>query len=198
MIKFININREPPYLLFRKKYDQALKAKQKSIEAVCISSYSIKKKEVDSRYVNLKFIDNRDFIFFTNYDSPKSIQFNFHSQISALFFWSDINSQIRIKAKIKKISREKSVEYFKTRSPNKNALAISSKQSKKVSSYEEIKRNYLKTLESEDLMSCPDYWGGFAFTPYSFEFWEGNEFRLNKRNLFIQDGESWSNTILEP
>ena len=105
MIKIINLNQTAPYLLFRKKYDAAYKARQKNIEAIVISSYNKQTSEVDSRYVNIKMIDDNQFIFFTNYQSPKSLAFSSHNQIAGLFFWSSINVQIRIKAKIKKTSK---------------------------------------------------------------------------------------------
>ena len=102
MIKFNNITQEPPYLIFKKKYDQALNLGQKNIEAISISSFSKEKNEVDSRFVNLKIIDHNRFIFFTNYDSPKSLAFESHDQISGIFFWTSTNTQIRLKAKNKK------------------------------------------------------------------------------------------------
>ena len=199
MIKFINLSDESPYTLFKKKYDAAILANQIMVEAVAISSYSKYENEVDSRYVNLKIIDNKDFVFFTNYNSPKSIQFNSHNQISAIFFWNQINTQIRMKAKIKKISSKDSQEYFQSRSPSKNALAISSNQSKKIDSFDAVKINYLNTLHNEDLSSCPSYWGGFSFTPYYFEFWDGGENRINLRKSFIcSDDKKWHQSILQP
>ena len=78
-------------------------ASQKNIEAISISSYNTKKHEVDSRYVNLKFINNDEFIFFSNYKSPKASAFNSHNQIAALLYWPSINVQIRMKAKIRKL-----------------------------------------------------------------------------------------------
>ena len=63
MIKFINISKEPPYKIFKSKYDDALNANQPIIEAICISSYSSSNKEVNARFVNLKFVNERDFIF---------------------------------------------------------------------------------------------------------------------------------------
>jgi pyridoxamine 5'-phosphate oxidase len=198
MIQFNNLNQEIPYLLLKAKYDEALGAGQKGIEAISISSFNNKINEVDSRYVNLKFISNDEFIFFSNYDSPKASSFNSHSQIAALIYWPSINVQIRMKAKIKKTSNEFNQKYFFDRSEEKNALAISSNQSKKIGSFEQVKKNYNRSLKNDDLKECPRYWGGYSFKPYEIEFWEGNEFRLNKRNLYTKDNISWDHFILEP
>ena len=198
MIEFKNLNNEKPYQLFKKKYDEALYAGQKNIEAISISSFNTQLKQVSSRYVNLKFIDEKEFIFFSNYDSPKASAFKSHNQISALIYWPSINFQIRIIAEIKKTSNEYNQEYFYKRSEEKNALAISSSQSKPIHSFNQIKKNYNKSLKNNDLKDCPKYWGGYSFTPYEIEFWEGNEFRLNKRNLYRKDNTSWNHFILEP
>jgi len=198
MIKFKNLNQEKPYLLLKKKYDEAIYANQKNIEAISISSYNNKKHEVDSRYVNLKFIKNDEFIFFSNYESPKASAFNSYNQIAALLYWPSINVQIRMKAKIIKTSDEFNQKYFHDRAKEKNALAISSNQSKPIDSFDLVKENYTKSLENNDLKKCPKYWGGFSFTPYEIEFWEGNEFRLNKRNLYKRNENNWSHFILEP
>ena len=64
MIEFNSVNQEIPYLIFKTKYNEALNAGQKGIEAISISSYNNEFNEVDSRYVNLKFITNDEFIFF--------------------------------------------------------------------------------------------------------------------------------------
>ena len=84
MIQFNNLNQELPFLLLKDKYDEALNAGQKGIEAISISSFNTKTDEVDARYVNLKFITNDEFIFFSNYDSPKASSFITHNQIAAL------------------------------------------------------------------------------------------------------------------
>ena len=187
-----------PLMLFKEKYDSAICSNQRNIEAMIISSFNKEKDEVDSRYVNLKFVDGNNFIFFTNYDSPKSIAFNSNSQISALFYWPAINIQIRIKAKIKRTSYDYNDEYFRTRCINKNALAISSNQSKIIASYSEVLKKYQDIQKSKNLSKCPKYWGGYSFTAYEIEFWEGSEFRLNKRNLYKKNKASWDHFILEP
>ena len=198
MIQFNNLNQEIPYLLFKEKYDEAVDKCQKGIEGISISSYNTELGEVDSRYVNLKFISNDEFIFFTNYNSPKAAAFNSHDQVAVLVYWSEINVQIRMKGKIKKTSNEYNQKYFFHRSKEKNALAISSNQSKIIDSFDKVKNNFMKSLKKDDLKECPKYWGGYSFRPYEIEFWEGNEFRLNKRDLYKKDNNTWNHFILEP
>ena len=85
-----------------------------------------------------------------------------------------------MKAKIQKTSRDFNIEYFAKRDKKKNALAVSSNQSNKIDSYENVHVNYEKSLHEDNLEKCPEYWGGYSFVPYYFEFWEGHESRLKK------------------
>ena len=198
MINLINLRNEAPYDLFSNYYNEALKAGQENIEAIAISSFSKKINEVNSRYVNLKIINEDKFIFFSNYESVKSKEFVTHNQISALIYWNSINVQIRMKGYIKKTSIEFNDNYFSNRSPKKNALAISSNQSKSIKSYELVKSNYNNALNNINLKECPKYWGGYSFSPYYFEFWEGHESRVNKREVFNNIDGIWKHSFLQP
>ena len=199
MIKIIKINNGAPYSRFESFYNKALKSNQNLIEAILIASYDKNKKEVDARYINLKYILDDEWIFFTNYKSKKASQFELHEQISTVFHWESIGLQIRMKAKIYKTSKEFSNEHFRNRSKLKNALAISSNQSKKIESYEKVLEQYQIALSNEKLLSeRPNYWGGFSFKPYYFEFWEGNDYRINKREVFSLKGNDWENFLLQP
>ena len=198
MIEFSNINKTEPYRKFINFYEKASLAKQETIEAISISSYNTDTLEVDSRYVNLKFIQNNEWIFFSNYNSPKAKAFSKHNQISALFYWNKINVQIRMRANIKQTKKSISDLHFLSRDDKKNAIAISSNQSKPINSYEDIKKNYLKSLEGDNLRKCPEYWGGFSFIPYYFEFWEGHESRINKREIFDKIDGAWNKSFLQP
>ena len=198
MITFIDLINQPPYLEFKKRYSEALSAKQENIEAINIASYSKKDNEVNSRFVNLKIIQNDEFIFFTNYESPKSQEFLQHKQISASIYWSSIDFQIRIKANIKKTSKKYNQIYFENRHNDKNALAISSSQSKKIDSYGEILSQYEEILANSDLKKCPSYWGGFSFKPYYFEFWKGHQSRINKREVYELSSNKWNFYLLQP
>ena len=84
MITFNNLSKSAPYLIFKEKYDESHDANQKNIEAICISSFSRESNEVNARFVNLKFINDKDFIFFSNYSSIKAKDFYSHSQITAI------------------------------------------------------------------------------------------------------------------
>jgi pyridoxamine 5'-phosphate oxidase len=198
MIDISNISNIGPYQLFIEKAEKALENSQKSMDAIVIGSYNQLTKEVDSRYVNLKYIIDNEWIFFTNYNSQKAVSFETHNQISALIYWNSIDVQIRIKAKIKKTSKEFNQKYFMNRVKEKNALAISSNQSKQIDSYSQVIENYNKTLKKYDLKKCPEYWGGFSFIPYYFEFWVGHESRINKREVFDMTDGVWSHSFLQP
>lgn len=198
MINFKNLNQETPFLIFKDKFDEAKYANQSNIDAISISSFSSKNKEVNSRYVNLKFVIDKEFIFFSNYQSPKAHDFNSHNQISALIYWDKIDVQIRMKAKIKQTTKEFNNEYFSKRDDKKNALSISSKQSAPIESYENVYKKYKHALKSENLQECPDYWGGFSFVPYYFEFWKGHDSRLNKRESYELQNEKWIHGLLQP
>lgn len=199
MIKITNLSKNKPYLMFREHYLEALKAKQKFIEAVAISSYDELTKQVDSRFVNLKYINNDQWTFFSNYNSSKAEQFISNSNISALFYWNSINVQIRIKANIFKSSVSISDEHFGNRSLEKNSLAISSRQSKVIKSYEAVQEKYLKILNNTNSNKArPEYWGGYTFVPFQFEFWEGHQSRLNKRILYKSVELNWEESFLEP
>lgn len=198
MIKFKNLSNDQPYQIFHNYYLKASKKNQDSIEAISISSYDKSTNQVDSRYVNLKYIFNNEWVFFSNYNSSKAYQFASHNQISALLYWNKINLQIRLKAEIYITSKDISDNHFKERDIKKNAISISSNQSKRINSFTEIEDNYEKQLSMNNNLDRPNYWGGYSFVPYYFEFWEGGEYRLNKRNVFKFNEGAWEQYYLQP
>ena len=199
MIDIKNKILEEPYLQFYDCYEAAVKANQFAVEAIALSSFNKNKNEVESRFVNLKYIDNDIWTFFSNYKSNKANNFRMHNQISALFYWSSTNTQVRIKAHITKSDASLSDEHFRERSIKKNALAISSEQSKTISSFNEVEDKYNEVLTKITSNSKrPDYWGGYSFKPYYFEFWKGHKHRLNKRVSFELLKKTWIKNILQP
>ncbi len=197
MIDLSNIGENKPNLKFKQYYLKALDADQKVIQGMAISTFNKDISEVDCRYVNLKYVIDDEWIFFTNYKSQKAKAIETHNQIAAVFYWSEINTQIRMKGTIKKASEEFSDYHFSKRSTEKNALALSSDQSSKISSYEQVEKNFLTAL-SENSLDRPDFWGGYAFKPNYFEFWTGHNSRLNKREVFELKDNDWDSFILQP
>ena len=201
MIDLSKIEKSDPLNHFVRFYKRAQKANQMNIEAICISSFNKESQNVNSRFVNLKFIREDKLYFFTNYNSPKALDFLSHNQVSISIFWNSIYSQVRINGYIYKCSDEESDNHFKKRTIEKNALAISSNQSNAISSYEDIEYKYNKVLDSFkdlSLIKRPEYWGGFYVQPNKIEFWEGHPSRLNKRIEYKRDDITWRKCILEP
>ena len=199
MINISNISNQLPYVKFAKFYNEALAAKQSNIEAVCISSFDDKKKESNSRFVNLKYIIDDEWTFFSNYQGPKSEEFKHYPKISAAFFWNKTNTQIRLKAEIYKSSIEFSNDHFKNREKSKNILAISSQQSKQIDTYEDFLLIFDKaSREIDNPKTRPNYWGGYSFKPYYFEFWQGHNHRINKREACILKDNDWESFFLQP
>ena len=200
MINFFETEKSEPYLKFKDFYDSAIAADQKNIEAFSISSYNNETCEVNSRFVNIKYIKQNKFFFFSNYNSPKSHDFKEHNQIAVNTYWNKINAQVRLKAYIYKAKPDESDKHFMTRSIEKNTLAISSNQSMPINSYDEVLHKYESQYDKSinNIPKRPDYWGGFFFIPYFFEFWEGNSNRLNKRTSYRPSKDTWFKEILEP
>ena len=102
-----------------------------------------------------------------------------------------------MKANIEQTSKQYNQDYFVNRDKKKNALAIMSSQSKPIASYEALMSNYEMILKNNDLTKCPDYWGGFSFIPFYFEFWEGHNSRLNKRETYEHKNDEWVHGFLQ-
>jgi pyridoxamine 5'-phosphate oxidase len=191
--------KKTPLKKFVSLYKKALELKQPSLEAACLSTSNISGNP-DSRYINIKCINNNGFIFYSNYRSPKSKHLEFNSNISLNFFWTVINTQIRIKATAEKLPEALSDNHFKKREYKKNILSISSHQSCRIKSYDDVKEKYEKELKrtSQSIIKRPNYWGGFLLKPYYFEFWQGNNSRINKRKAYEYKNEAWDSFFLEP
>ena len=120
-----------PIEKLQKLYKKAVESNQILPQAVCISSIDIENDFVDSRFVNLKYVNDRDFIFFSNYLSKKGIQFDKspNTQVTMVIYWNTLDVQVRIRGLIRKIPSDESDQHFYKRTKQKNALSISSNQS---------------------------------------------------------------------
>lgn len=199
MIKLID-NKSEPMNKLHKLYNQAEKKSQKNIEALCIGSFCVDSNKPSNRIVNIKYIQNDELIFFSNYKSKKAAEFEKCNKVACIFYWNTINCQIRIEGEIKKTTKAFSDKHFKTRSQDKNILSIVSSQSQKISSFQEMKERYEKKLKHnhKNSLNRPIYWGGYKIIPNYFEFWKGHNSRLNKREVYEMQKDSWINYQLQP
>lgn len=196
MIKFNLIKDIAPYKIFYDMYEMAESASQRNIEAACFSSCS-DEKIPHSRFINIKYVNDNEIIFFSNYQSAKANDIRSNKNVALTFFWNSINVQIRIQGTISKLDEKRSDKHWKLRKNEKNILAMSSHQSLPIASYEKVKKNYEKFV-NHDLSDRPNYWGGYVVFPNYFEIWQGHDSRINKREIFEFCNDSWNSFFLEP
>jgi pyridoxamine 5'-phosphate oxidase len=151
------------------------------------------------RMVLLKGIEKGGFVFFTNYESRKGIHLSNNPKASFLFFWGELERQIRIEGRVEKTDPAYSDAYFLSRPNESRAGAIVSHQSVKLKSRDLLEKEFFETLGSEGkTLTRPEYWGGYALKPVLFEFWQGREHRLHDRIQYRLNDSRWLKERLAP
>lgn len=153
-----------------------------------------------SRIVLLKGYGEEGFSFFTNYESQKGNALAQYPKASLLFFWPELQRQIRITGKVEKTSIEESEEYFRSRPRGSRLGAWTSEQSQEIPSRKTLEERYEvfdRKFPEEDIPK-PPHWGGYRLTPLTFEFWQGRENRLHDRISFRKENGKWKTARLAP
>ena len=154
-----------------------------------------------ARIVLLKGYDVKGFVFFTNYESHKGKELEINPQAAIVFFWKELERQIRLEGIIEKVSEEESNTYFFSRPKGSQIGAWASPQSQVIESRQIIENNaanYTQKFEKES-MQRPEYWGGYRLKPQLFEFWQGRESRLHDRLQYTLNKEgNWKIERLAP
>jgi pyridoxamine 5'-phosphate oxidase len=154
-----------------------------------------------ARMVLLKGFDQRGFLFFTNYDSEKGQEIAGNPKAALLFYWPELERQVRISGVMVQTSPEESDEYFHSRPRGSQVGAAASKQSSVIARREALEAAFA-ALEAEyegrDIPR-PEHWGGYRLVPDWFEFWQGRPSRLHDRlRYYRQPGGSWNIVRLSP
>ena len=189
-----------PFIQFTKWFEAYRKLEVKDSNAMAIATVDAQGIP-QNRIVLLKEIRPEGLVFFTNYDSDKGAQLRLNPNISALFFWREQERQVRITGKVRKIEKEESMEYFRTRPHLSKIGAAASNQSKHIESRAalEAKFNAFNEQYPEGTdVPMPSNWGGYIITPELFEFWQGREGRLHDRLLFSKDKNTWNISRIQP
>ncbi|VFQ95676.1 unnamed protein product [Cuscuta campestris] len=173
-----------PFVQFEKWFDDALAAGLKEPNAMALSTAGNDGKP-SSRIVLLKGVGKDGFVWFTNYGSRKAQEISVNPQAALLFYWDDLNRQVRIEGSVQKVSDEESEEYFHSRPRGSQIGAIASKQSTVIPGrqvlHSEYKELEVKYSDRSLIIPKPTNWGGYRLKPESFEFWQGQQSRLHDR-----------------
>lgn len=154
-----------------------------------------------ARIVLLKGFNDNGFVFFTNYKSYKAIQLQENPKACLVFFWKELERQVRIVGLVKKVTAEESDNYYNSRPKYSRIGALASPQSQVVESRQWIDEQFLKLLDKykDEEPLRPDYWGGYILKPIIIEFWQGRPSRLHDRIQYtLEENGAWKIDRLAP
>lgn len=154
----------------------------------------------EARTVLLKAFDEKGFVFFTNYNSAKSKQLEFNHQSCLLFFWKELERQVRINGRTEKISMKESIDYFDSRPEGSKIGAWASPQSMVVAGKAWLKETFEYYAErfKHGQIPKPPHWGGYRVIPDKIEFWQGRPSRMHDRILYTKQDGLWKKERLAP
>lgn len=154
-----------------------------------------------ARIVLLKGYDEKGFVFFTNYESHKGKELGANPKACIVFFWKELERQVRIEGTVEKVSSEENDVYFLSRPQGSQVGAWASPQSNVILNRVVIEDNVIKYCEqfTKEPMLRPQHWGGYRLKPQLIEFWQGRESRLHDRLQYtLQEEGTWKIERLAP
>jgi pyridoxamine 5'-phosphate oxidase len=190
---------DDPIVQFTRWFEEALKAEVNEPNAMSLATVGPDGRPT-SRIVLVKQFDERGFTWYTNYASQKGKQLESKPFAALLFFWSELERQVRIEGRVERTSVDESDKYFNSRPLKSRLSAIASEQSEPIANraaleqhYEEVARQY------GEAPPRPQHWGGFRLVPERIEFWQGRRSRFHDRIVYTrQEDGSWTRQRLQP
>lgn len=190
---------DDPIAQFGKWFEEAMHAKVNEPNAMSVATVDADGKP-SSRIVLIKQYDQRGFTWYTNYESQKGQQLRANPRAALLFFWSELERQVRIEGSVVQTAAEESDKYFYSRPVKSQIAAIASQQSAPIASREQMEANYeAAAAVSGEQPVRPAHWGGYRLDPVRIEFWQGRRSRFHDRIVYEKQADgSWVKERLQP
>lgn len=189
-----------PVQQFTTWWKEALTAEIDEVNAMTLATASVEAVP-SARIVLLKDFSEKGFIFFTNYESYKGQQLAENPKACLVFFWKELERQVRITGLVMKVNAGESDDYFRSRPQGSQVGAIVSPQSRVIESRQWLDEHYReseKQLKKENIQR-PQHWGGYIVRPVVIEFWQGRPNRLHDRLQYtLEDDGTWNIERLAP
>ena len=187
--------------MFRRWWHEAIEAEIDEANAMTLATVNLYG-QPSARIVLLKGLHQDGFEFFTNYESQKAKDMAVNNHVALLFFWKELERQVRIEGLVEKVTKERSEQYFQSRPRGSQIGAWSSPQTQVIPGRSVIENN-LKVTEEKyaevDPLPLPEHWGGYLVRPNQYEFWQGRPDRLHDRFRYTQQpGGLWGVDRLAP
>lgn len=190
---------QDPFGQFSIWWDEAIKSEIDEVNAMTLAT-ATPDGIPSARIVLLKAFDENGFEFFTNYESHKGAELAANPHAALVFFWKELQRQVRIQGVVEKVDAAESDRYYNSRPYGSRIGAWSSPQSTPIDSRTILEENVVKFTEQyKEDVPRPDFWGGYKLVPTLFEFWQGRSSRLHDRFQYkLSDGKVWNVMRLAP